>query len=281
MSDKKKADQPSQTEKNLMFWNSVGTTMPSKTSPYKSGNKDLTSVNPYYTIMKATAAFGPIGVNWGYEEVDQQVWNGVWFSKIRLWYKSKLLVPGAKGIAEVTHWGGTNMFKSNGTPSDDAPKSSITDGVVKCLSLLGFSADVFMGMYDNPEYVRDLKRQEEARNKKKAGNQPQPQAAPQQQHPETSQSQPQQPQQQSEIAQEASPQQQPPTPPPGIAEADLPTIDGIEFVEFADGTGALYWEAKDAKSGSRATYDKKDFIQAAGFRWSPLKKWLAPIQQTQ
>jgi hypothetical protein len=34
----------------------------------------------------------------------------------------------------------------------EATKKSLTDATKKALSSLGFSADIFMGLYDNPEY---------------------------------------------------------------------------------------------------------------------------------
>ena len=36
---------------------------------------------------------------------------------------------------------------------NDAPKKSATDGMVKCLSMLGFAGDIFSGQWDDSKYV--------------------------------------------------------------------------------------------------------------------------------
>ena len=36
---------------------------------------------------------------------------------------------------------------------EDAPKKSVTDGMVKCLSMLGFAGDIFSGQWDDSKYV--------------------------------------------------------------------------------------------------------------------------------
>ncbi len=37
-----------------------------------------------------------------------------------------------------------------------APKKSLTDATKKALSQLGFSADIFLGLYDNPQYREEI-----------------------------------------------------------------------------------------------------------------------------
>jgi hypothetical protein len=37
---------------------------------------------------------------------------------------------------------------------EDAPKKSVTDGMVKCLSMLGFAGDIFSGQWDDSAYVQ-------------------------------------------------------------------------------------------------------------------------------
>jgi hypothetical protein len=39
--------------------------------------------------------------------------------------------------------------------NEDAPKMSVTDGLTKALSHLGFNADVFLGEYDGNKYAAD------------------------------------------------------------------------------------------------------------------------------
>jgi hypothetical protein len=78
---------------------------------------------------------------------------------VKVWYKWN----GERG--EVEHIGGTPFSgqRSNGKPftDEDAVKKSVTDALVKALSMLGFAGDIFMGRYDDSKYVNELK--EEAR----------------------------------------------------------------------------------------------------------------------
>lgn len=72
--------------------------------------------------------------------------------KIRLWYRAK------NGEGEVFVFGATPyMYKTkHGIKCDgEAQKKSLTDAIKKGLSLLGFSADVWLGLYDLPEYIAE------------------------------------------------------------------------------------------------------------------------------
>jgi hypothetical protein len=56
----------------------------------------------------------------------------------------------------VEHFGHTPFTyrsKYGLSVDDNAPKKSLTDAIKKCLSMLGFSADVFLGEWDDREYV--------------------------------------------------------------------------------------------------------------------------------
>jgi len=46
------------------------------------------------------------------------------------------------------------------TTDSEAPKKSLTDAIKKALAMLGFSADIFLGLYDDRDYVAE--RHEEA-----------------------------------------------------------------------------------------------------------------------
>ena len=67
----------------------------------------------------------------------------------------------ASPVGEVEHIGGTQFSgtRKNGTPftDEDAPKKSVTDALVKALSMIGFAGDIFMGRYDDSKYVQELR----------------------------------------------------------------------------------------------------------------------------
>jgi hypothetical protein len=51
------------------------------------------------------------------------------------------------------------LVSKNGHVDDEAPKKSLTDAVGKCLSLLGFAADVHMGLWDGDKYTAEAAKQ--------------------------------------------------------------------------------------------------------------------------
>jgi hypothetical protein len=76
--------------------------------------------------------------------------------RVKLWY----VYQGKRG--EVIHFGQTPFVgrNKNGFFTDEeAPKKSMTDAMSKCLSLIGFSADVHLGLYDDNKYVADLRKE--------------------------------------------------------------------------------------------------------------------------
>lgn len=81
--------------------------------------------------------------------------------KVRVWY----ILNGVRGESEA--YGCTPYIydtKYGPTSDGEAPKKSWTDAVKKALSPLGFSADIFMGLYDNPEYRQRNKAEFDIKN---------------------------------------------------------------------------------------------------------------------
>jgi hypothetical protein len=144
---------------NLALWNHVERTDPSQVKPITGKPYKGNSPKPYYLIQKATETFGPCGIGWGFEIVTQGVVDGaagdkVHVAHVRVWYNWK----DQKGFVEHV---GQTMFcgkrKDGSTYTDeDAPKKSVTDALVKALSLIGFAGDIFIGRYDDSKYVADL-----------------------------------------------------------------------------------------------------------------------------
>lgn len=172
------ADQPLEDRDNLGIWNRVYKTDAKFTKAF-ANNGGGTSINGTYMVMQATKVFGPHGINWGVDVLEERFDNGAPIMqpvkqpdgsfikgivsngaggylcevnhtvKIRLWYKQ----DGKTG--EVLAYGCTPYIygTKNGAMSDgEAPKKSLTDATKKALSQLGFSADVFLGLYDDVNY---------------------------------------------------------------------------------------------------------------------------------
>lgn len=157
-----------ETEMNSALWREVQETNPAYTKEYSGpGGFTGTAINGHYAIKRATEVFGPVGIGWGYEieeeRFDQggplktpegvpQVFAVVHTLKVRLWY----MQGDKKGT--VTHYGHTPYISVNkyGIQTDmEAPKKSLTDALKKCLSMLGFAADIFLGMFDDIHYVEE------------------------------------------------------------------------------------------------------------------------------
>ena len=60
------------SDKNLALWRLNETTDPAHTKPVRIG-KDMTAIDTYYQIKRATETFGPIGEGWGWNLEEETV----------------------------------------------------------------------------------------------------------------------------------------------------------------------------------------------------------------
>lgn len=154
---------------NMKLWRQVETTDLRYTKEAKVGGQQITSLNGTAMIMKATEVLGPAGLGFGWtvleERFDQggEVFSGEGDKRISLGHELNHTVKikfwfeldGKRG--EFEQYGCTAyMYKSKyGLTTDgEAPKKSLTDSIKKSLSMLGFSADVFLGYFEDREYVQ-------------------------------------------------------------------------------------------------------------------------------
>lgn len=163
------------SDKNMQIWDKVSTTDTRYTKAAEVGGQKITSLNGTAMIMKATEVFGPVGIGFGWSIVEERFDEGSEMVsgegdkrlvlgrelnhtiKIRFWFE----LDGKRG--EIEQYGCTRyLYKSKyGTTTDgEAPKKSLTDAIKKSLSMLGFSADVFLGMFDDHTYVEQLKEEQ-------------------------------------------------------------------------------------------------------------------------
>jgi hypothetical protein len=157
---------------NLALWHSIEKTPPSEVKEITGKAYKGNSPKPHYIVRKATETFGPCGIGWGFNIVSERLEEGaggekVHIAHIRVWY----VWDGKRG--EVEHVGQT-MFcgtRSSGKPytDEDAPKKSVTDALVKALSMIGFAGDIFSGRYDDSKYINELEREEREERRRLAG----------------------------------------------------------------------------------------------------------------
>lgn len=153
---------------NLQLWDRVQSTDPKYTKGYKgAGGFQGTSINATYIVKRLTEQFGQVGSGWGYEILDERYDQGgpisdkegnllchasVHTMKIRLWY----MQDGER--KHVDHYGHTPYIFTNkyGVQTEMEPvKKSVTDALKKAASMLGFGADIHLGMFEDLEYFQE------------------------------------------------------------------------------------------------------------------------------
>lgn len=134
---------------NLELWNKVQET-PIEHTKKVTTRGGFTAINATFQIKQATELWGPYGAKWGVKNLDWEYLqdgnkivevclNAVFYSPITEFEISSCMA-----------------YKAG----DDHRKKLLTDLTTKSLSKLGFSADVFMGMYDDNKYIEELKKKE-------------------------------------------------------------------------------------------------------------------------
>jgi hypothetical protein len=129
---------------NTRIWDAVCETDPKYTKKVNQRG-GFTAIDAMSQIHMATKQFGPIGIGWGYDVELIFPANNTIIAKVTLWHgdRSNTVVQcGQKSL-------GTSRV------DEDAAKKAVTDSVTKCLSLLGFNADVFLGKFDDSKYVEE------------------------------------------------------------------------------------------------------------------------------
>tara|TARA_R100000541_G_C1884874_1_gene82802 strand:- start:396 stop:1139 length:744 start_codon:yes stop_codon:yes gene_type:complete len=133
---------------NLGLWNKVEKTNPAHTKKLKFG-RAITAIDPYRQIKNATEAFGPVGVGWGWsvERIEYLPTNEL-AVLIRMWHTKK--------ENTFDQWGQASLYtdKAESKKDTDCFKKATTDGITKCLSFVGFNADVFLGKFEDNKYVQ-------------------------------------------------------------------------------------------------------------------------------
>lgn len=143
---------------NRSLWDSVKVTDPLAVKPITGKSYKGNSPKPYWLIERATETFGPVGIGWGVTVKSERFERlsetdvlhvavvGVWF--VRDGVRSE----------PFEQMGGTKACYMTGKGSlmvdEDAGKKSVTDGMVKCLSMIGFAGDIFNGQWDDSKYVQ-------------------------------------------------------------------------------------------------------------------------------
>jgi hypothetical protein len=144
------------SKENLALWEQVCVTDPAQVKKITGKPYQGNSPKPYWLIRRATEVFGPCGEGWGVEVKSEGFHRmtecDVMHSAVVIvWY----MRDGKR--CQIEQMGQTKACyqKNDGglVLDEDAGKKSVTDGMVKCLSMIGFAGDIFSGRWDDSSYV--------------------------------------------------------------------------------------------------------------------------------
>lgn len=139
---------------NLKLWKQVCETDDEFTTDVTYGRK-YTAIDPMWQTQQATAIWGPYGDKWGIESPRFQMIETTIGD-------SRVATMMLEGIFFYPSWDGRKIsfpyavdmrFK----PGDDCCKKLLTMMQSKCLSKLGFSADIYLGKFEDNAYVAAIK----------------------------------------------------------------------------------------------------------------------------
>lgn len=141
---------------NLEIWKSVEKTDTTFTKQVNQRG-GYTAISPQYQAKMATEKFGPYGHGWGLAESDFDMSmfesTGMVIHKAVFFY----LLDGAVITFPISNAINPQMGTGDKKRNDeDWCKKVETNTISKALSRLGFNADIFLGLFEDREYMEAL-----------------------------------------------------------------------------------------------------------------------------
>ncbi len=140
------------SNENLKLWDSVKET-DEKFTKKVNQRGGYTAITPQYQMQEATKTFGAYGLGWGFESIEMDYSAieslGLVIVKAVFFY----YLDGKRGSFPINN---TWPVKQGSRVDSDFAKKAETNTMGKALSKLGFNADVFMGQFDDPDYVEGV-----------------------------------------------------------------------------------------------------------------------------
>jgi hypothetical protein len=170
--------------KNMALWDRVKTIDPKYTKNANLKGQNITTFSFQSVVMMATQQFGMFGHGWGYEVKDERFDEGAVITQAATYEDANGKQVHDNEVKEVTHtllvsfWymldgkkiecpiqaGHTPyLMKTKYGPKhdDEYYKKTLADAVKKSLSMLGFGADIFLGLNDDPHYMAMMQEQKQ------------------------------------------------------------------------------------------------------------------------
>lgn len=151
--------------KKLELWERVEKTNPAHTKKANVKGNKLTSIKPQYQIYNATKEWGSYGGEWGFKNIrlnyELKEFGLIVFEAIFYYPNGEFEI-----INTISIWRDNAKTKID----DEFAKKVETDTLTKCLSKLGFNADVFMGRFDDLRYIEEVTKEFKPKPKAKKEN---------------------------------------------------------------------------------------------------------------
>ena len=139
---------------SLELWNKVEKTDPNYTKKANVKGNNITSIAPQYQIKQATEQFGSYGKAWGFEKLH---FDYSLMEKGMVVLHAMFFYPDGK--FPIINSVQINKDNAQTKIDDDFAKKVETDTLTKALSKLGFSADIFLGKFDDIKYFQEVTEQ--------------------------------------------------------------------------------------------------------------------------
>jgi len=137
---------------NLKLWRKVEHTPPAMTKTFLRDGRQVTTPDPHWQMRVCTSLWGPYGGKWGFRELSYTVHSVD--DRVVVILSATFFYPDPDLISPCLDFPIINDEVL--VPGQDMMKKLITNTRSKALSWLGFSADIFMGKFDDVQYVRDM-----------------------------------------------------------------------------------------------------------------------------
>jgi len=136
------------------FYKSVAKTNPKYVKTRKQGGRTISSIDPQYQTENVTEKWGLYGKGWGIKDgvlttrmlgtTELMTLNGIfWFPDGEFSY----------AVSDKSFY----IAKSGNEVIDtDIEKKLYTQFKSKCLSLLGFNSDIYLGKFEDSNYVNEM-----------------------------------------------------------------------------------------------------------------------------
>ena len=144
---------------NTELWQKAFKTDPKHVKEITGKQYKGNSPKPYHLIDRANQIFGDCGDRWGIRVVserferlsDTYVFH---VALVEFWYvlKEKTCTIQQMGQTKACYMSSASKL----IVDEDAPKKSVTDAMVKCMSMIGFAGDIFSGRWDDSKYVAEI-----------------------------------------------------------------------------------------------------------------------------